>query len=91
MNKRLECMATGRVQMVMFRDFTCRNARKLGLVGTVKNNTDGTVSVVAEGEEERLKELLGRLQKGPTFSRVDNVVEEWKKPTGSFDTFRIIY
>ena len=49
MNERLEAIVSGRVQMVMYRDFTARFARRLGLVGEVKNLSDGTVRVIAEG------------------------------------------
>jgi len=91
MQKRLECIITGRVQMVMFRDFTQRNARKLGLVGEVKNMDDGSVYVVAEGEEEKLRNLFTLLHKGSIFARVDSVEEKWMKPVGRFLEFNIIY
>lgn len=77
--------------MVLFRDFTCRNARKLGLVGTVENMNNGSVYAIIEGDEEKLRELLALLYKGPTFARVDNVEEKWMKPTGEFSGFNIIY
>ena len=42
----------GRVQLVMYRDFTQRKAKKLGLTGYVINQKDKTVKVVAEGKEK---------------------------------------
>ena len=78
MQMRLECKITGRVQLVMFRDFVQRKATKLGITGTVKNNPDGSVSVVAEGERRQLNELLEFIRKGSLLSRVDAVgVEDW--------------
>lgn len=91
MVKRLACTIFGRVQMVMFRDFTKREALTLGLVGTVQNMQDGTVYVVAEGEEERLQIFLLQLHKGPTFSKVTKVEETWREPSGEFISFNIIY
>jgi len=91
MQKRLECKIEGRVQLVMFRDFVGRNAIKLGLVGTVQNMEDGSVYMVAEGEEEKLSELLGFLQKGPILARVEAVQEKWAEPTGEFSSFNIAY
>ncbi len=91
MQKRLIATVSGRVQMVMFRDFTQRNARKLGIVGAVKNNPNGTVAVVAEGPEESLRELLRLLHKGPMLAQVEQVTEEWKDAIGEFDSFDIIY
>lgn len=91
MQKRLECEVYGRVQMVMFRDFVTRKARARGIVGTVKNNLDGSVSVRAEGEGEKLHELFTLLHRGPIFARVDRVRETWVAPLGEFKTFDIVY
>lgn len=75
----------------MFRDFVRRNARARGIMGTVKNNPDGSVSVCAEGEEDKLQKLFFLLHRGPLFARVDKVIEEWKEPLGEFDSFNILY
>ena len=95
MRKRLECTVRGRVQGVMFRDHVQRNARKLALVGIVKNNPDRTVSVIAEGAEKNLKKLEELLWKGPVISRmvarVDKVDAQWGEPTEVFEDFRILY
>jgi len=91
MVKRLECSIHGRVQMVLFRDFAERKAKKLHITGTVKNEDDGTISIIAEGDEENLKEFLHYLRKGPVLSHVEKVEEVWKNPTGAFRFFSIIY
>jgi len=91
MQKRLECQIFGRVQVVMFRDFTKRQARSLGLTGTVENLEDGSVLVVAEGEEEKLRELLVYLKRGPIFARVDRLEENWLEATGEFSDFKILF
>ena len=91
MQKRLECQIFGRVQLVMFRDFIKRNARARGLVGTVKNNPDGSVSIVAEGEETSLREVLACAKKGPLLSRVDDVEGKWSESLGGYKKFDILY
>ena len=91
MEKRLECQVFGRVQLVMFRDFVTRKARGRGIVGTVKNNPDGSVSVVAQGSEEKLQELLALIHKGSLLSHVDRVNEKWLEPLGKFKFFDILY
>lgn len=91
MKKRLEAKVFGRVQMVLFRDFVRRNAKRLGLVGFVRNETDGSVWVVAEGEEEALGQLLSKLNRGPLFARVDDLEISWPAPTGVFSDFVIEY
>jgi len=89
--KRLECNITGRVQLVMFRDFAQRSAKKLGVAGIVQNMDDGSVRVVAEGQEAALQKFLARLRTGPAFARVDGIHEKWGEPSGEFKTFDIIY
>lgn len=91
MEKRLECRVTGRVQLVMFRDFTQRKASSLGLSGTVENKRDGSVVVVAEGEHSKLEQLLLLLRSGSILSRVDNVEAKWSEATGEFSDFKIVY
>lgn len=91
MQKRLECEVSGRVQMVMFRDFVSRKAKGLGILGSVKNNKDGTVSVVAEGDEAKLNELLAHIKKGPVLARVDAVSENWCEYLGEYKNFAILY
>ncbi len=82
---------SGRVQMVMFRDFAARHARALHIVGEVQNMTDGTVRAHAEGEKEKLDSFIVFLKKGPMFARVDDVQVHWVHPSGVFETFSIHY
>lgn len=91
MKKQLRANITGRVQMVMFRDFAQRKARKLGLFGTVQNQSDGSVFVVAEGEEIVLNEYIKYLSRGPILAKVKNIRTEWSEPSGIFKDFLIVY
>ncbi len=77
--------------MVMYRDFTCRNARSLGLVGEVKNLSNGTVCVIAEGPHDDLLKFIVRLHEGPMFSHVEDVQVKWTAITGTFSSFTIMY
>ena len=79
----------GRVQGVGFRWFVEREAKTLGISGWVRNNTDGTVEVLATGTGEQLSSLRSRLQQGPRAARVDNVEETEDKPVAGLKTFRI--
>jgi len=87
----LRAIVSGRVQMVMMRDFVQRSARKLGVTGYVKNLSDGTVEVVAQGERAVLENLLEQLHKGSMLSRVDGVVQEWRQPSAQYKGFIIDY
>ncbi len=63
----------GRVQGVGFRSFVWRTATELGLAGWVRNCHDGSVEVVAAAPPDDLRQLEARLQRGPTWARVDHV------------------
>lgn len=91
MNQRLSAIVSGRVQMVMYRDFAQRMAWVNKLTGEVENLPDGTVRVVAEGDRVRLERFLKKLHGGPLLARVDAVAHEWGEATGEFSSFRIIY
>ncbi len=82
----------GSVQGVGFRWRAREKAKKLGLVGYVKNLSDGTVELVAEGEEEQLKKMLEYCKIGPWFAHVEMVEEEWKSVSGlEFEDFKIVF
>lgn len=89
MQKRIECVITGKVQGVFFRDFAASEANQLGLFGFVRNNPDDTVVIIAEGDEEKLKNLLEKLRIGTEYSRVDKIDSIWKEPSNKFSDFRI--
>lgn len=84
-------IVSGRVQMVMYRDFAQRKARGLGIVGEVKNLSDGTVEVIAEGKKEALDAYITQLKEGPTLARIDCVNVSWQQPTRRFTDFDIVY
>ena len=58
MNKRLSVIFSGRVQGVGFRYEVCHVAAPLEVTGFVRNLWDGTVELVAEGNEGELVDLL---------------------------------
>lgn len=88
--KRIHLVVRGRVQGVYFRASAQREARQLGLTGWVKNRNDGAVELVAEGEEDQVKDLLAWAQNGPATARVDRVETRWRSYTGEFPDFRIL-
>ncbi len=77
--------------MVMYRDFCCRHARALGLVGSAQNLPDGTVKVIAEGPREQLDAFVLKLWKGPLLAKVEMVKTSFLGATGEFEKFRIVY
>jgi acylphosphatase len=64
----------GRVQGVGFRFNARRQALTLGLDGFAKNMPDGNVYVEAEGNEAELDEFVEWCRKGPSGSRIIDVI-----------------
>lgn len=84
---RLSLRIRGRVQGVGYRAATRKQARALGLRGWVRNEQDGSVTVVAEGPREALVALRRFCDEGPPFARVDQVEAIWGDATGEFPGF----
>lgn len=89
MMKRLEAQVYGHVQGVFFRDTTRREAQRRQLTGWVRNEPDGTVRVVAEGEDEALQSFEQFLHEGSPSARVSRVESTWQDSTGEFRGFRV--
>ncbi len=79
----------GRVQGVGFRWFVEREAQTIGIAGWVRNRSDGTVEVLAQGTREQLFSLRSKLQQGPRASRVDDVEEVESEVQHDMKSFRI--
>ena len=91
MNRRLTARIDGRVQGVGFRAFTARHGQRLHLSGSVRNLPDGAVELVAEGSENRLRELLTQVRRGPSGAVVTGVESDWADATGDLKPFGIGY
>jgi len=84
--KRIEIRVFGFVQGVGFRAYTRRRALELNLKGFARNERDGSVYIVAEGEEENLIRLLEAVKKGP--GKVESVeYTKLRKPQGNLRNF----
>lgn len=87
--ERLHARVLGRVQGVGFRYFVMNAAAELGLTGWVRNRRDGSVEVVAEGELEKLRSLIGALQRGSRSSSVSEVKTNLQPASGEFSSFYV--
>ena len=89
--ERLHAVVRGNVQGVGFRYFVQRRADALGLHGWVRNNDDGTVEVVAEGDKAKLEQLKRSLEEGPRMARVARVDADWMEATGGLAQFDLSF
>ena len=79
----------GRVQGVYFRASTCQEAQGLGVTGWVRNCSDGSVELVAEGPREKLDQLIAWCHRGPAGARVTEVTVHWEEPEHGYRGFVI--
>jgi acylphosphatase len=86
----VHALVTGRVQGVFFRAFVQRQAERLGLTGWVRNLPDGrTVELEAEGDRDKLNQLLEAAKTGPPNAHVEKVQTDWKSYPGKYADFRV--
>ena len=80
----------GRVLDVSYRYFTLRQALSFNIFGWVRNQVNGDVKAYAEGDRESLDQFINYLKKGPSFSRVDDVILNWEAEDKSYNEFNIL-
>ncbi|HEV2413299.1 MAG TPA: acylphosphatase [Candidatus Dormibacteraeota bacterium] len=89
--ERLHAIVHGDVQGVGFRYFVQRKAQQLGLAGWVRNNDNGTVELVAEGNRRELEDLKRIVEEGPRLARVERVETRWSDATGNLGRFELAW
>lgn len=82
-------IVTGVVHGVGFRYTTQERAQRLHLAGWVRNRSDGTVEVWAQGADDALARLLTFLELGPRFATVTSLNVEDVEPDSTLDRFEI--
>jgi acylphosphatase len=87
--RRVHAIVSGRVQGVSYRAATASMGRHLGVVGWVRNKSDGTVELEVEGDEEKVAAFLAWCEKGPPDARVADVVQTEQPVTGADTGFAV--
>ena len=72
----------GLVQGVFFRDTLRRRAGQIGVSGWARNNPDGTVEAVFEGEPAAVERMVELSRQGPRGARVERVEVADETPEG---------
>ena len=88
MTKRLNLKIHGLVQGVGYRYVTKNEAKKWGFTGFVRN-ANGSVEIVAEGEETDLKKFIDWCYNGVGTAQVSKIDISWSVATGEFRDFFI--
>ena len=87
--KHLSIRIYGSVQGVFFRYSAKSQAEKLGIKGLVRNESDGSVYIEAEGDGAALEKFLEWCRSGPMFASIERVEAE-EAPLKNFTEFVIL-
>jgi acylphosphatase len=79
----------GRVQRVGFRLFVEDAAQRERIDGYVRNQHDGSVEIIAEGDAGAMQRFEMSLRRGPSGARVDDVETTSVEPSNRFTGFRV--
>lgn len=92
MNKQVKVIFKGRVQGVGFRYTTQDVASRFRITGYVKNLPDGTVEVIACGEESVLHEFVKAVHQSPLNPHIGDTLTTWgPAPSTPYQGFQIRY
>lgn len=81
----------GHVQGVGFRYTAMHLAAELSVQGFVRNEMDGSVTVVAEGPEDVLLSFVRRMRSSHLGRYIMKESISWSCPTGEFGDFSVRY
>lgn len=91
MKSRAGIIVTGRVQGVFYRAAACEKAQGMNLTGWVRNKSDGSVEIMAEGEKENIQSLIEWCRIGPPRASVRDISVKWQEYKNEYDTFHVTY
>ncbi|MGE5196852.1 MAG: acylphosphatase [Anaerolineae bacterium] len=80
----------GRVQGIGFRARTKAIADRLNLLGFVRNLSDGSVEICAQGDRATLDELVAVLKRDFGFGLIETVDVSFTDANVSFSDFKIL-
>ena len=88
--KKVEAIASGKVQGVGFRMYTQTQAERLSVEGFVQNLSDGTVKIVVAGEDSKVDALIDWAKSGSPPAEVNDLqTEVMEYQEGEFNSFEI--
>ncbi len=90
-DKTIHATIEGRVQGVYFRDYTRKEAQRLGLVGWVRNLRNSSVEAVFSGNSDQIEQMLAWLHQGSPMASVTRVIATELDQDQSFSDFSIRY
>ncbi|MFC4772173.1 acylphosphatase [Enterococcus hermanniensis] len=89
---KLHLNVSGRVQGVGFRYTTQQIASEIGITGTVKNESDGTVTIEAVGTDKQINQFLDQLKHPQNpFAKVEHIEQQEDATIKDYERFKVVY
>ncbi len=86
----MHLIISGNVQGIGFRKWMQRQAKRLSLVGWVKNRDDGAVESVIQGVPDAVQQLLAYIHQGPPLAHVEDIIIEPVADSFLYNDFIVI-
>ena len=77
----------GRLHGMNFRYQTQQKAAKLQLGGFVRNLSDGRIEIEAQGDQDKVEQLLAWCQEEPHSSNIKSILYRYDEPTKGYTDF----
>lgn len=87
----LHAILRGKVQGVWFRAWTKDIASSIGVKGWVRNSADGSVEVIAQGDDAQVTRFREMLEQGPPLSRVTEFDTNLRPAEEIYTNFSVKY
>ncbi len=91
MRERVSAVFHGSVQGVGFRFTVMQLSESYAVTGTVRNEWDGTVSLVAEGNRRELERFITAIQSSRLNRYIHDADLQWSSATGQYDSFAVSF
>ena len=82
---------SGLVQRVGFRWSTMALANKMNIPGTVKNNSDGTVTIYLQSTPDKIDHFIEKLPSASGFAHIENIDQESVQNVEQMHDFHVLY
>jgi len=89
MKRAIKIKVLGKVQGVFFRASTKKYADQLGVKGWVRNETDGSVQIIAESEMDNIDRFIKWCYRGPEFAVVEKVIVSDEVEVKNYESFEV--
>ena len=89
--QRVHLLVNGKVQGVFFRQALKVVAKKNNVLGWVRNQKDGRVEAILEGDNKSINSVIEWTRIGPANSRVDDIEVSNEEFKNEFSTFNVLY